>query len=729
MFKHLILLLFGALGSLLLNAQIPAIEWQNTLGSNSNEYLGTIHETSDGGYIVGGESMSNMGSDKSENSLGNYDFWILKVDSVGSLVWENTIGGGLEERFGSIVECPDGGFIAIGYSISEAGVGDKTAINKGGYDYWVVKLDENGVVEWDKSYGGNQHDQGESIQPTSDGGYILAGISYSGISGDKTEICIGNSDFWVIKIDSIGNIIWQNDIGGLMTEYLYTAYETTDGGYILGGQSFSGISGDKTTAGYGTVDYWIVQLDSLGTIVWDKTIGGSLFDYLYAVIPTADGGSLASGSSGSGISGIKTENTNGSNDLWLVKLDISGNITWQNTIGGSASEHIDVYGIEQTFDGGYIIAAYSNSPISGDITLTNKGESDYWILKLDSLGNILWQTKLGGMTFDHACAISVTTDEGYIVGGYSRSGIGGDKDEESKGWYDYWIIKLAPECLPAAELCNTIDDNCNGLIDDAITETISISAGGPITFCQGSTVLLTATYSGATVQWKKNGTNMPGATSATYNVTTKGNYSCVTTSACDTVESTPIFVNVIKNPNASISAGGPTTFCAGGSVALTEVAVAGCTYQWYKGATPIAGATSLTYTATTSGNYKCRVTKAATGCYKNSNAIAVSVPCKEGLPAGEAGEMLIDENACSIYPNPNNGTFTIEANVTTQDFASPETTIEIYNNLGQLIYSEKTNSQDGIVNEIISIGSAVSGIYLLKIKQGDYIAQSKIVIE
>jgi hypothetical protein len=242
-------------------------------------------------------------------------------------------------------------------------------------------------------------------------------------------------------------------------------------------------------------------------------------------------------------------------------------------------------------------------------------------------------------------------------------------------------------------------------------------------------VSLTATYSGASVQWKKNGTNIPGATSATYNVTTKGNYSCVTTSACDTVESTPIFVNVIKNPNASISAGGPTTFCAGGSVVLTEVAVAGCTYQWYKGATPIAGATSLTYSATISGNYKCRVTKAATGCYKNSNAIAVSVPCKEGLPAGEAGEMLIDENACSIYPNPNNGTFTIEANVTTQDFDSPETTIEIYNNLGQLIYSEKTNSQDGIVNEIISIGNAVSGIYLLKIKQGDYIAQSKIVIE
>ncbi|MBK7442831.1 MAG: FG-GAP repeat protein [Bacteroidetes bacterium] len=274
----------------------------------------------------------------------------------------------------------------------------------------------------------------------------------------------------------------------------------------------------------------------------------------------------------------------------------------------------------------------------------------------------------------------------------------------------------------ADELCNSLDDNCNGLIDDGISETISISAGGPISFCQGGSVLLTATYSGASVQWKKNGTNIPGATGATYNVTTKGNYTCVTTSACGTVESTPIFVNVIKNPNASISAGGPTTFCAGGSVILTEVAVAGCTYQWYKGASPIAGATSLTYTATTSGNYKCRVTKAATGCFKNSNAIAVSVPCREG-------EMINDEKAFSIYPNPNKGAFTIEAIVTTQNFASLESTIEIYNNLGQLIFSKKIICNDGIINEAIELKNITPGIYLVKLWNNNIYNVKNIIIE
>ena len=211
---------------------------------------------------------------------------------------------------------------------------------------------------------------------------------------------------------------------------------------------------------------------------------------------------------------------------------------------------------------------------------------------------------------------------------------------------------------------------------------------------------LTATYSGATVQWKKNGTNIPGATSATYNVTTKGNYTCVTTSACDTVESTSIFVNVIKNPNASISAGGPTTFCAGGSVVLTEVAVAGCTFQWYKGATPIAGATSLTYTATTSGNYKCRVTKAATGCYKNSNAIAVSVPCREG-------DNII-ENTFSLYPNPANNFITIET-----DF-STEKTIYITDALGQIVKTI-TTSENNITIDLLGIAS---GIYFIKMEDG-----------
>ena len=288
---------------------------------------------------MGGYTDSNIGGDKSENSWGADDYWIVKMDNAGNIVWENTVGGGNYDKLYAVEETPDGGYIVGGQSLSGGGWGDKSESNKGGYDYWIVKLDEDGVVEWDRSYGGLGKDQLYNVQPTSDGGYIIAGTSDSGISGDKTENRVGNSDYWVIKTDASGNIIWQNDIGGLMFDNVYSAYETADGGYILGGTSTSGISGDKTAGNYGVVDYWIVKLNSAGTVVWDKTIGGTLNDYLYAVIPTADGGSIACGMSESGLTGNKTDNTNGLYDYWVVKLDNSGNITWQNSIGGTGHGH------------------------------------------------------------------------------------------------------------------------------------------------------------------------------------------------------------------------------------------------------------------------------------------------------------------------------------------------------------------------------------------------------
>ncbi len=256
-------------------------------------------------------------------------------------------------------------------------------------------------------------------------------------------------------------------------------------------------------------------------------------------------------------------------------------------------------------------------------------------------------------------------------------------------------------CVPFTEICNGIDDNCNAIIDEGITETISISAGGATTFCQGGNVLLTAVHTGTSLQWKRNGSNIPGATSATYLATTKGTYTCQTTSTCDTELSSAIAVNVIKNPPASITAGGATTFCAGGSVILTANAGGGLSYQWYKGASLLAGATSINYTATIAGNYKCRVTKTATGCFKNSNVIAVSVPCKEG-------ERLLDTRNLQIFPNPNNGNFTVISDITGKG------NIEILNSLGQVIYSKVLNSENGI-NENISIPGLPGGIYLIRV--------------
>ncbi len=278
-------------------------------------------------------------------------------------------------------------------------------------------------------------------------------------------------------------------------------------------------------------------------------------------------------------------------------------------------------------------------------------------------------------------------------------------------------VTIEGETLDGIEICNGFDDDCDAIIDEDIIETVSIIASGPTTFCQGGSVLLTATYTGAMVQWKMDGVNIPGAISSTYNATIKGAYTCATISPCASATSEIIFVNVLKNPLASITAGGSTTFCAGGSVVLSANTGAGLSYQWYKGATLIPGATSINYTATLTGNYKCRVTKIATGCFKNSNTIAVSVPCKEG-------ELTSDQNPFSIYPNPNSGTFTINANV-----FSERTMLEVYNNIGELIFSKEMNTGHGLINEVIVIKDISSGIYMVKLVSGDLEMVENLIVE
>ena len=695
------------LSTLNINAQAPSVQWQNTLGSTSYEFLNTIDQTSDGGYIMGGYTDSNIGGDKSENSWGADDYWIVKMDNAGNIVWENTVGGGNYDKLYAVEETPDGGYIVGGQSLSGGGWGDKSESNKGGYDYWIVKLDEDGVVEWDRSYGGLGNDQLYNVQPTSDGGYIIAGTSDSGISGDKTENRVGNSDYWVIKTDASGNIIWQNDIGGLMFDNVYSAYETADGGYILGGTSTSGISGDKTAGNYGVVDYWIVKLNSAGTVVWDKTIGGTLNDYLYAVIPTADGGSIACGMSESGLTGNKTDNTNGLYDYWVVKLDNSGNITWQNSIGGTGNDYAFVNAIDQTSDGGYAIAGYSQSLISGDKTEANTGSWDYWILKINSTGSILWQTVLGGVSGDYANAISATTDGGFIVGGFSYSSAGGDKDEDAIGDADFWIIRLAGDCVPAEEICNDIDDDCDGIIDDNNLD-IDITVYSGTTFCQGGSVTMEAFHNGTSLQWKKNGANIPGANSALYTANKAGVYTCVTTGSCSTEESIGTTVTVNKNPKAVITAGGPTTFCAGGSVTLSVTPVAGGMYQWFQGPSAIAGETGLNYVATTSGNFKCRVTKAATGCVKMSTPIPVSVTCKEG-------EFV--ENNMQVYPNPASTVVTIST------LNNNEKTIHLIDALGSVIATQITTENVLQMN----IEQLPAGVYFVQIVENGIITSNNFI--
>lgn len=439
------LLLAGSISNNLLAQTIPVKVWDKTFGGSSNEILNTMKPLAGGGFILGGTSNSAIGGSKTQASKGGDDYWIVKLDANGNKIWDTTLGGSGTETFGSILETTDGSLVLIGTSNSPVS-GDKTQASKGQQDYWVVKLDPNGNKIWDKAFGGLGRDFGQDLQQTTDGGFILGGYSESSIGGDKTGNNKGAADYWVIKLDAQGNKTWDKSYGGLGEEFLFTLKQTPDGGYIIGGESFSDAGGDKSSNNFGSStvpDRWLVKLDTSGNKTWEKTIGGNGSDYLRDLQLTPDGGYLLNGGSTSPVSIYKSQASKGGNDFWLLKVDASGTKVWDKTYGG-LNDDIS-YNLHQTPDGGFLVGGRTYSDIGGDKTEPTQGENDYWLIKLDGTGNKIWQKAFGGSENDYLRGVYQAIDGTYFLAGYSASGISGDKSQGRFGAFgttDYWVMKL-----------------------------------------------------------------------------------------------------------------------------------------------------------------------------------------------------------------------------------------------------------------------------------------------
>ncbi len=426
------------------SAEGPAIEWQRLLGGSSNEFGHSVQPTADGGYILLGGSSSSQNGDVTGTRHGSFtDFWVVKLDRTGTIQWQKLLGGTGNDEGYSVQQTTDGGYILLGSSGSSKS-GDVAGTNHGGSsDVWVVKLNSAGTIQWQTLLGGSGYDAGRAVQQTADGGYVLLGVSESSQSGDVTGINHGSRDYWVVKLNGAGTIQWQKLLGGYNSDEAHSVQQTADGGYILLGESSSTKSGDVTGMNHGnpTTDSWVVKLNSAGAIQWQKLLGGSNGDLGYSVRQTADGGYILLGASSSSQSGDVAGMNHGGSDFWVVKLDDTGTIQWQRLLGGGGLD--GGRSVRQTADGGYILLGDSLSSASGDVTGTNRGYEDFWVVKLDDAGLIEWQKTLGGSYREIGYSVQQTADGGYVLLGDSLSSESGDVTGSSHYMTDYWVVKLA----------------------------------------------------------------------------------------------------------------------------------------------------------------------------------------------------------------------------------------------------------------------------------------------
>ncbi|MBL7989240.1 MAG: T9SS C-terminal target domain-containing protein [Chlorobi bacterium] len=295
-----------------------AIQWETSLGGSSDDLANLIVRTTDGGYIVAGGSSSDDGDVTGHHGVS--DYWLVKLTITGAIQWQKSLGGSNEDWANSIQQTSDGGYIVAGWSISTNGDVTSHHGSLGNADYWIVKLTNTGVIEWQKTLGGSRHDVAYSITQAIDRGYIVAGYSYSN-NGDVTghHGSSDSTDYWIVKLTETGVIEWEKSLGGSNDDVAESIVQTRDGGYIVAGGSGSTDGGITSHHGLSdSTDYWIVKLSSVGAIQWQKSFGGSREDCAYSIAQTRDSGHIIAGFSNSTDGDVT--GSHGDYDSWIVKL-------------------------------------------------------------------------------------------------------------------------------------------------------------------------------------------------------------------------------------------------------------------------------------------------------------------------------------------------------------------------------------------------------------------------
>ncbi|HYV93953.1 MAG TPA: MopE-related protein [Chitinophagales bacterium] len=716
------------------NSTPPSISWQKSLGGSGNDVANCAKPTSDGGFIIAGISNSNNGDITGNH--GQNDFCLIKLNAAGNLVWQHSYGGTGVDEATCVVQTPDGGYAVAGKNSSHNG--DVTG-NHGSSDFWLIKTNDQGTLQWQKSYGGSQSELAYAMEPTSDGALVIAGITYSNngdVSGNH-----GVGDAWIIKVDQNGNLLWQKAVGGSQLDIASDIKQTNDGGYIVTGYSLSndgnistnkgeedflffkldasgnlqwqktmgGTGGDVGNAGVQSIDggyvfcglthstdldvvgalgghdVWVIKTDPAGTAQWTRCLGGSDTDEGIEIKQQTDGTIIVCGNTGSNnndVSGL-----HGLYDIWLTALDTSGNSLWQKTLGGNNYDY--PLSLQILSSGQYLVAGKTNST-NGDIT-ENHGGYDFWVVKLNTVCNTIFYADADGDGYGsiYSSLIACSQPSGYVNDStdcndnpnQSGAAIHPGATEVSNGIDDdcNGIIDDEPdmedvdrdEYTPeqgdcndydsaihpgATEVCNGVDDNCNGQIDDGAV-TATITPAGSVVICSGSTFTLFAnTGAGLTYQWKKNGSNISGATSSLYNTKVAAEFSVIVSSGSCSATAAVTNVSVSSLPEATITPNGNVFVCPGISLAMNANTGDELIYQWQLNSINISGATGNSYTTSVAGSYKVIVTNSngcsrasATTSLNNYSSPATKITVIGSLNICSAGSVILSAKVVSGY--------------------------------------------------------------------------------
>lgn len=404
----------------------PSLQWAKTFGGTNSDEAFDILSTPDGGCLVVGEAASNDGT--AFGNHGSIDAMVIKQNQDGSIQWKKMLGGPDWDGASKAILASDGSYMIAGYSASTAG---DVSGNHGDFDAWIVKLDPNGNIIWQKCYGGTKREMAYTILETKDKGYVFAGFSAS-TDGDLT-MNQGFYDAWIVKIDSDGILQWQRSYGGSHDDRFSSILQMADGGYMVSGSA--GSADGNVSMSFGGPDYWLLRLNDDGKILWQKSYGGSGIDVGSAVIAAGNGRFYIFGQTFSE-DGQVTGN-HGLSDLWLIQTDSLGELQWEKSYGGSDAD----YPGGSLLDNGTLVLSGGASSNDGNLA-QNTGGFSFWIFGVDNQGNIQWQNTYGGSEAEVCFGLSATQEGGFFISGYTWSN-DGDVSGQHGAYDDYWVIKLA----------------------------------------------------------------------------------------------------------------------------------------------------------------------------------------------------------------------------------------------------------------------------------------------